>query len=638
MISQPLRNNENVGRSIQEEATHQLHERRKMTEQLKRLAQEQEPLARSNPAAYRAKLQRMVWLAYGYVLLVALGAVAILLAIVAFVIVTKRIFGAEVKIFLVVLLFLAGIFKGLFAKIPKPVGASVTRSQAPALWAEVDRIADRAGAQRPAEIILDFDMNAAAVSRPRFGLLGGVQSILLLGVPLLAALSPDQARSVIAHEFGHFAGEHGKFGGRIYRLHEMLGVIAESSGFAFKPFFRWFMGRFTAMSFVLRRQQEYEADSMAAKLVGPEVAASALARLPVADMAADKNVWEHYAEQARSSATPPSSFMADFPERLRLPVEQEVVDRARNYLLEREADYDDSHPSFKDRAAGFGFKDLDEAKLNSWITTAPPKSALEEFVPNYASITADFVRQVYHPAWTAMHQEAAQDEARLHELDSLRERGALTFEQRMERADLIFPRDKQEGIRLYRELQAERPNMPEIQIRLAAAYLRDGDLTLGEPLMRQAIAGNAAFAPHGLRLIAEARAKAGVSEFQDLEEAFVASQVGIERAQAYMNSLGPHSEYVPCAIPQDLRFRLADALRTDKHVGEAYLATARHAESGLTLDVLVVGVKGLISDRDSYAEKLNGLTAPIADLYILVPERIGPWRKTFEAIRTYQIV
>ena len=67
-------------------------------------------------------------------------------------------------------------------------------------------------------MLLTGDFNAAIVQHPRFGIFGGTRNYLMLGLPLMQSLSPAEFQAVVAHEFGHLWGAHGRFGAWIYRL------------------------------------------------------------------------------------------------------------------------------------------------------------------------------------------------------------------------------------------------------------------------------------------------------------------------------------------------------------------------------------------------------------------------------------
>lgn len=64
---------------------------------------------------------------------------------------------------------------------------------------------------------MDWDFNASAISRPAFGIIGPSTHYIRFGLPLLASLSEDQLRPVLAHELAHLSRNYSGFGTRIGR-------------------------------------------------------------------------------------------------------------------------------------------------------------------------------------------------------------------------------------------------------------------------------------------------------------------------------------------------------------------------------------------------------------------------------------
>src|SRR5258705_1515010 len=115
----------------------------------------------------------------------------------------------------------AGIVAALWRVLrPKPepmTGVPVVRSQAPQLWHTVHELAATAKTRVPDEIVLIPMVNAAVSEDARLlGLLGGRRR-LYLGVPLLQALTVAQLRAILAHELGHYSGQHTRLGAIAYR-------------------------------------------------------------------------------------------------------------------------------------------------------------------------------------------------------------------------------------------------------------------------------------------------------------------------------------------------------------------------------------------------------------------------------------
>jgi Zn-dependent protease with chaperone function len=114
----------------------------------------------------------------------------------------------------------------LWARQQAPEGVAITREQAPRLFDLIEKVRRKSGAPAPDVVLLDGELNAAILQQPRLGLLGWHRNTLILGLPMLMALSVKQLAAVIAHEFGHLQGAHGKLGAWVYRTRRSWWVLA----------------------------------------------------------------------------------------------------------------------------------------------------------------------------------------------------------------------------------------------------------------------------------------------------------------------------------------------------------------------------------------------------------------------------
>ena len=153
--------------------------------------------------------------------------------------------------------FIGSAIKAITAKVPDPEGTELSRSEASELFELVERTCKELRAKKPAKILVVDELNAAVVTMPRFGIFGQ-KVLLLVGLPLMKALSPDQFKAVLAHEVGHISGKHGSFAKWAYQMREAWGRLidsqeANSHKFAslYKNFVDWFFPYYTAYSFVL---------------------------------------------------------------------------------------------------------------------------------------------------------------------------------------------------------------------------------------------------------------------------------------------------------------------------------------------------------------------------------------------------
>src|SRR5215475_2437364 len=98
------------------------------------------------------------------------------------------------------------MIKPLFARRPKdyePHG--VLPGEEPELFRLIYAVCDTVQAPRPAQVLVDFQVNAFAAFRRGLPDLLRRRLTLSIGLPLVAGLSVRQFGGVLAHEFGHFS-------------------------------------------------------------------------------------------------------------------------------------------------------------------------------------------------------------------------------------------------------------------------------------------------------------------------------------------------------------------------------------------------------------------------------------------------
>jgi hypothetical protein len=117
-------------------------------------------------------------------------------------------------------------------------------------------------------------------------------------------------------------------------------------------FASWYSPRFSAMTTVSRRQAEFEADALAAKVTSREAAAYGLVRLRLNHALLFEPYSFEIRKAVRTRTTVPESYYTDLetakPKALVTPVEA-----VRRALLE-ETVYEDSHPCLRERLASIG--------------------------------------------------------------------------------------------------------------------------------------------------------------------------------------------------------------------------------------------------------------------------------------------
>lgn len=313
-----------------------------------------EKLALASPLAYR--VYAVGWALLGYVVLglAAFIALSVLGALIAFAIAQPS--AGTVKLCLVVGLpagWLAwNVAKSLHVRFSPPDGLRLQRDDAPELWDEVERIRVQVGAPRLHGVLINGELNASMWQTPRLGVLGLTRNELVLGLPLLRSLAEDEARAVIAHEFGHLAGQHGRLSGWMWRVRLAWSRIhaqsrqGESGPKLLRWFLAWYGPRFAAASFVLARNHERAADQIAIAVAGADPCARALARVEILARAAQEGFWNTLDRRALRREPQPSGFLAPLQGALDAPAE------AKRWLREAlsvRTGYADTHPALEER-------------------------------------------------------------------------------------------------------------------------------------------------------------------------------------------------------------------------------------------------------------------------------------------------
>ncbi|MCC2659114.1 MAG: conserved hypothetical rane protein, partial [Panacagrimonas sp.] len=184
--------------------------------QFEQLVERLDRRARRQPGLYRLQVLGLALLGYLYILTLVIGAIAVSIATLALCIFKPVLLVKLIKIIWLPIWFAWSVLRALWVRLEPPQGRPLTAAEAPLLFEEIERI--RAAMQGPAPhvVLLTDDYNAAVTQVPRLGLLGWPRNYLILGLPMMSALSPDQFRAVIAHEFGHLCAGDSKIGGRVY--------------------------------------------------------------------------------------------------------------------------------------------------------------------------------------------------------------------------------------------------------------------------------------------------------------------------------------------------------------------------------------------------------------------------------------
>lgn len=307
-----------------------------------------------NSSAYRRSVAAFAALGYAWVL----GCLVLALGMVAWALpplLEGRFKFGFVMVLISGLTLLWTSLQALWLRSDAPDGVEITAVEAPALFEALERIRRKIRGPHIHHVYLNDEFNACIRQQPRYGLLGGAVNHLTIGLPLLMALDRQRFLAVLGHEYGHLRGDHGRFAAWIYRtrmawmrMHQGLGDDGNVVAAASNAFMRWYLPRFAARSFALARQDEYEADRIAGRLVGREVAAAALIEIEVRGTWMERHFWERHWSKAADHPVPVGPFRSLRKRLARMP-EPAFANDALRQALKRLSNVDDTHPGLRDR-------------------------------------------------------------------------------------------------------------------------------------------------------------------------------------------------------------------------------------------------------------------------------------------------
>ena len=245
--------------------------------------------------------------------------------------------------------------RALWLPLDPPEGVKLQPKDAPALFEALERIRRKIKGPPIDCVQIDGSFNASITQLPRFGLLGGTTNYLTIGLPILMALDKARFLAVMSHEYGHLRGGHGRFSAWIYRtrlswtkLEHGLGDSANIVTAATQAFLRWYFPRFMAKTFAMARQDEYEADRIAGKLLGREVAGAALTEIAIKGRWLQDEFWPQHWSAALHSFSPVGPFAA-MRTLLTKSVNLDYAKEALRQSLSEISDVVDTHPVLRDR-------------------------------------------------------------------------------------------------------------------------------------------------------------------------------------------------------------------------------------------------------------------------------------------------
>lgn len=593
-------------------------------EQFIDLVQKAEEEVKKNPEGYKKRL--LMFAAFGYLIIGLVLAAALGLTVgVAWLATISTGFAIllfKKKLIIPLLIFAWVLIKSLWVKFEKPEGFELEPQKFPELYNVINQLRVDLDALPIHQLILSAEFNASVVQTPRLGVFGWQRNTLILGLDLLLVLSPDEAKAILAHEFGHLSKNHSRFAGWIYRARATWQKIMDSfdnaEGFGqemLKKFFDWYVPRFSAYSFVIARENEYEADAVSAQLTSNKVIGKALVKAYVTIPYMEENYWKHFFKKAETTPQPtelPYLGMVRF-----LSENRQVEEDLKNILsneLKRRTEYGDTHPSLRDRLRALGLKSVPFSEdhvsaAKSWLG--------KSFVNVLKHFDSEWKENIL-PSWRERFDYVCQSKKKLEELEE-QKNDALSDNDLWEKARLTLEfGSKSEAVLLFQDFK--RRHAEDAQANLIIGQLLAGkdDASCLEyfKIAARAFQFRIEALYNGYAYLDKSgKVKEAEAWNKQLQKQIEINQAADEERR----TCSPMDDYRSPQLDNENKKRLEKILTLHPKLTQAWLAEKRlrYYQKELPVYIIAFKVKGLFPDWDDLMKEISEMLDFSFDVFVV---------------------
>lgn len=176
-----------------------------------------------------------------------------------------------------------------------PQGVLLHQHVAPSLHALIARVGKHFGHFPISAVLMTGGMNAAVVQRPRWGLIGPMQTYLLLGVPLTHSVSDRLLAGILAHEFAHLTRQRRGLDAWACHLRAWWFRVLDCTVECLPDRAGRWLDQASASSLQqalrLARLEEIEADDVAARVAGRRLIAEVLVEVAIKERFLADDYW-----------------------------------------------------------------------------------------------------------------------------------------------------------------------------------------------------------------------------------------------------------------------------------------------------------------------------------------------------------
>ncbi|MEM7556248.1 MAG: M48 family metalloprotease, partial [Cyanobacteria bacterium P01_A01_bin.84] len=447
----------------------------KQQKKFNNLVEKIEKYAYEQPNYYRLRIGLIAIIGYIYILLVLIT-LCIGIWFLRETVISSQAKMAVRNLNFFTFLFGIGILRLFWVQLSAPQGLKLHRQQFPELFLLIDELRNRLKTPAIDYVLLNYEHNAAVFQHPRLGFLGWYSNYLIVGLPLMQSLSPEQFRSTLAHELAHLGGNHSRFSGWVYRVRYTWFQLAETgNSFLFKWFFDWYEPFFNAYSFVLRRSQEYEADRYSLMMTDTETVGEELLNIYIHGYFLEQRFWPKIYKQAVRQEEPPDGTITNMLRNLQNWLDPKDAIAWQALALEETTNTEDTHPCLTQRLSALGYK-VDINKLPSPIEKTAAEYFFKQDLFHFAATLDEQWKQDIAEDWHKNYHHNQYVKRHLKVLSAKAQKYSLTIEEACKRAIITAKIcGNKAAIHLFLDVLKRVPNHPQANYHLGQILLEAYD-------------------------------------------------------------------------------------------------------------------------------------------------------------------
>ena len=473
-------------------------------------------------------------------------------------------------------------FRALLVKPEPPKGRIVTREETPALHAMLDQLQSEMRSAPFHRVMICDDFNAGVNQVPRLGLLGWQRNHLRIGLPLMDAMSAEEIRAVLAHEFAHLSREHGRVSHWLYRLRlswqqlfMQMSTPRVPGEVSLRPmmvkFVDWFWPKFDAHAFVLSRANEYEADAHAAQIVGANWIGSSLSRMALISHRFRDKFWSSIWQEANEKRAPPNDVFSRWRDVLRSEFTETDRSRWMMEALQEMTTNADTHPCLTERLTALHLE-----PSGHFPERPPVASAADTLLGTLQQvIRADVQKQWEQEVAEQWKQRHGRASALTHRLDSLHQAVAnpeADVDSLWDKVRVLLDlQDDDKARPLLQQILALQPEHAFANFHLGRLLLMDRNAR-GETYMEAAMTSNDELVPAACELLREHHRRDGrMDKLKEIEARMDHYEKDLEASQKEHRELSAQDTLVPHGLGETELAGLQSVLAAESDLKHAWL-------------------------------------------------------------------